>query len=673
MKKRGMDWLALGTAMSQLYGYIFCMLVSNALTGMPLFGGALYLCGRMILVYGNIYRRVNRRFLPGYIRKCGPALAALNAVLAVLLIGLYPASFESASLWVIFAMAALNLAVDAASGRAFRLTGRLSGRGRIVLVTVQLLLTGAAAWVLVANLGSFPGWLLTAGFTLRTLIQLYSDASAARGQEPEELDAEQPDDVRTLPAYRSFEWVSVLLVMAVEMTSVVIYALLATNISSLAAAMAVGVGCTILGVEAGVLFLRRTEKKKHRDPTWLLCIGMVFWLYGVADCSRMLLQGQVRYGLVFLTLGLCAMGSSLSLTGLNRMEALMPEVARAVGKPMPESYAFIRNTSQEFARLLGDSLALIALTVFCFATGKDLPRDMEALSARFQPLMMVPLTLVGIVALLAVLRFPIGERTIERIRRFLQQREATGEDNPALRRQVEEAVTGRYRQPFLAGMLKAVLRPFYRHRLVNADRIREDERNPIVFLCNHGEIYGPVVCELYMPVAIHSWAISMMMTDRKEVSDYLYENTFQPVHWLPNLLGRKLSDFLGWMSVTVMHQVEAIPVYRDQPIKLRETIRASIEALQAGENILIFPELPEGKYPKEGIAPLSPGFVMLAAAYWRRTGKRMRILPMYANRARRTISFGEEIVFDPDVPFPQEQERVVKAAETQMRNMAEEL
>ena len=35
---------------------------------------------------------------------------------------------------------AAKKAVDAASGRAFRLTGRLSGRGRIVLVTVQLLL-----------------------------------------------------------------------------------------------------------------------------------------------------------------------------------------------------------------------------------------------------------------------------------------------------------------------------------------------------------------------------------------------------------------------------------------------------------------------------------------------------------------------------------------------------
>ena len=31
------------TAMSELYAYIFCMLVSRTLVGMPIFGGALFM------------------------------------------------------------------------------------------------------------------------------------------------------------------------------------------------------------------------------------------------------------------------------------------------------------------------------------------------------------------------------------------------------------------------------------------------------------------------------------------------------------------------------------------------------------------------------------------------------------------------------------------------------
>ena len=39
------------TAMSELYAYIFCMLASRALVGMPIFGGALFMCARVGLAF----------------------------------------------------------------------------------------------------------------------------------------------------------------------------------------------------------------------------------------------------------------------------------------------------------------------------------------------------------------------------------------------------------------------------------------------------------------------------------------------------------------------------------------------------------------------------------------------------------------------------------------------
>ena len=144
MSTRGAERLTLRNGMSQLYGYIFCMLVSNTLTGMPLFGGALYLCGKLILVYGQIFRRNRRKYLPPYARKWGWVLAAMTALITVLLTGLYPASFESASLWVVFAMAALNLAVEAVSRLGSRIGNRLNGRSLTALILIQILLSGAA-------------------------------------------------------------------------------------------------------------------------------------------------------------------------------------------------------------------------------------------------------------------------------------------------------------------------------------------------------------------------------------------------------------------------------------------------------------------------------------------------------------------------------------------------
>ena len=41
------------TDMSSLYGYIYCMLISEGLSGMPLYGGALYMIGRVTTVFAQ--------------------------------------------------------------------------------------------------------------------------------------------------------------------------------------------------------------------------------------------------------------------------------------------------------------------------------------------------------------------------------------------------------------------------------------------------------------------------------------------------------------------------------------------------------------------------------------------------------------------------------------------
>lgn len=46
----------------------------------------------------------------------------------------------------------------------------------------------------------------------------------------------------------------------------------------------------------------------------------------------------------------------------------------------------------------------------------------------------------------------------------------------------------------------AVMRPFFRHTVKGAENIHPDDSNPLVFLCNHGEIYGPVAGMLFCPV-----------------------------------------------------------------------------------------------------------------------------------------------------------------------------
>ena len=228
----------------------------------------------------------------------------------------------------------------------------------------------------------------------------------------------------------------------------------------------------------------------------------------------------------------------------------------------------------------------------------------------------------------------------------------------------------RFKEDLVTSIVIGVLRPFNRHKMVNMDHVRTDPDNPIVFLGNHAEIYGPIASALCFPVPVRFWVISRMMFRNQDVRKYLYENTFSKKTFLPVFVRKLLARLLGWLSVNIMNSLKAIAVYRDSPMKLRQTIRESVEALNQGDNLMIFPEHPEGKYVKGGISELSPGFLMLAEAWWKKTGKKLRMMPVYANREKRTFTFGDEIRYEPENGYASEQDRILKEAYNQLAELS---
>ena len=64
------------------------------------------------------------------------------------------------------------------------------------------------------------------------------------------------------------------------------------------------------------------------------------------------------------------------------------------------------------------------------------------------------------------------------------------------------------------------------------------------------------------------------------------------------------------------------------------------------------------------------GFVMIAAAYWRKCGKRLKMMPVYMNKEKKSIEFGNLIQFDPENAFADEQNRIIRETEEQIFAMA---
>ena len=667
------------TALGGLYAFIYCMMISSALTNMPIYGGALYMCGRVTTVFLSAYVGDAAYLSPGARRWRG-ALLTLMLLMNLCVVVVYPISWGSPTMWMVFVPVLLMMLRDALCQWLIRqrVARRLTMKRYLLLMTLCHILAAAVmAAILLYNLPIVTALTMLGGYLLCGAMAGYAAykerLNLREASAPEEALPTILQQVRSANAFTTFERLSAAVSVALELTLVVMYSFLAATEERLLPCMALAVLTTLAFREAAEFALRRKERRRLIDPTNMMLLGLMMWLGGLWIFSRGLRDGGISLTNTYLCLGLCSAGSTLCGTCLQRMEQAVADAAQFTSGGSVPGYGQMRAAGQELALLLGQMLALTALTVLCFVTGGDLPRDAAQLAARFQPVMVLPALLTVLMAILCVLRFPLSSRYMHKLARFLHIREQGG-DNPALQKQLEDVVVRRHRQPFFIRAFMAVLRPFFRHRLQGVENIVQDENNPIVFLCNHGEIYGPVAAMLFIPVPVRPWVISNMTTSVQEVAEYLYKYTFGPITWLGSARWW-FSRLLGRLSVWAMRQLEAIPVYRHKPRELMTTFRRSVEAMEAGDNLLIFPENPDATeipgYQQGGMGEMFRGFPMLAQVYYNRTGKRCRFLPMYAHKGLRTLSFGEFILYDPDADPMTERDRIVDEATRQMREMAE--
>ena len=222
--------------------------------------------------------------------------------------------------------------------------------------------------------------------------------------------------------------------------------------------------------------------------------------------------------------------------------------------------------------------------------------------------------------------------------------------------------------------LIALLRPFYRHKLIGADELRLDADTPCIFVCNHGEIYGPVVTTLYMPFAYRPW-VTHEATERSAMVDLICNGAlkYKPIV-NPRFDRFLISHIAAPMTEGIMKSIGAIPIYRNDPRKLVVTFRETVTAMREGDNILIFPEdaatEPDGRYLREGVSEFFTGFTMIAQLYEHQTGRCPLFVPIYANRKKHTVTFCKPIRYRPEDASPEGKERLCRELRAEMLEAA---
>ena len=184
-----------------------------------------------------------------------------------------------------------------------------------------------------------------------------------------------------------------------------------------------------------------------------------------------------------------------------------------------------------------------------------------------------------------------------------------------------------------------------------------DLGEPVVFVANHEKNYGPSVMQLFFPISYRPWIINRML-EPKVCSEYIREEFFEARLKIVPPVSAWISKGIEPTLLKVMHSTHPIPVYRQDPRHIAQTFNDSIDALMAGENLLIFPENGEVEPYSSRVRQFFNGFIYLTKLYFRKTEKRLSFVPVAINPHQQTICVGRAVRYRPESDYKNEQNRI---------------
>lgn len=246
--------------------------------------------------------------------------------------------------------------------------------------------------------------------------------------------------------------------------------------------------------------------------------------------------------------------------------------------------------------------------------------------------------------------------------------------NNALHKRLEQQLILPFRRPagFLAFRRLAAL--FFPVKIKGGNHIPQGE--PVVFVCNHLEIYGPLITCLHFPVPFYAWILNNML-EKDLVAENLWGGVDKVLHWLPLAFRQKVPKLIAPLILWVMNAVDHIPVYRGARREAAQTIRLSSQALERGDSLMLFPENTgadgeSGAYKEEGVSALYTGFASIASYHYSKTGKCVSFLPVYVNKKKKTITIGKRISYHPAKKNAAEKKQLVRLLHDAMESLSME-
>ena len=207
------------------------------------------------------------------------------------------------------------------------------------------------------------------------------------------------------------------------------------------------------------------------------------------------------------------------------------------------------------------------------------------------------------------------------------------------------------RGKYLFKAIRGAVRFFYpKTELVNT---QTNHGEPVIFVGNHSQMHGPIICELFMPDSCYTWCAGQMMQLR-DVPAYAYSDFWSEKPVLLRPFFKALSYIIAPLCVVVFNNARTIAVYHDT--RILSTFRNTVNKLESGNSIVIFPE--HNIEHNNIVYDFQDKFVDVARMYYRKTGKELTFIPMYIAPKLKKIYFGKGITFCAEADIEAERHRI---------------
>ncbi|MDL2257622.1 hypothetical protein LJC42_00495 [Eubacteriales bacterium OttesenSCG-928-K08] len=635
-----------------------CMSLSMLLLENMLFGGALCLCGQVLVVFSRLYSRRFSNLLPQDLKVRGAGILALSLLLNAALLFLYPAvTTQPHFLRLLFCIVLILVQHILSDGLAERLHLRTLWKAPLLLAVHLLAIISQYAILLGAlEIASISDvMIMIIAISVLTLARqlLYAPSKSPRV-------TTNPDRLQNVSAYRVYNRMASSTAVALNLallTYICIVQIEYTDILDMFWNLIVWL--LLVSGFTGIAFrlLRRGGRFAQYDKPSVFVLGAILITIAITGTYRdwfsgwSLLPGYLLWGV-----GLACILSIILSMGYDMQSVLELEMT----KEELRGYHYNTAAIVEWNLTLSTLILVLMITIMTFlGEGRwTHVEEIPFINFLINTMTTWPAIFVTI-ALLFALAQPLNKDYSRKLAHYRSQ-QRQGKVNPALGTRLQLQLVQRTRH-ILPSILRAIVRPFMPCRVIGKENV-DIENGPVVFVCNHLEIYGPLITNLHLPFYFRSWIISRML-DKDIVAEHLTSGVDIVLHWVPERLRKHIPRLVAPLVFTVLRSLDPIPVYRGSVREVIKTIQLTVDAMEYEDNILLFPENPgDGEnYKEAGVSQFYSGFVTIGSEYYKRTGLCTTFYPMYADKAKHTLTIGEGIRYDSQNSKAKEKDRIVQA------------